>query len=115
VLKTIEQVRSDISASYEALHNWRKVAAIYHLQPSIARLVAVTSYQPGRKVAAILGVAPRKNVKLEVIVGTVPDGTQVIAASKCVQCGRWYISNSPRRKKCFMCSHYRGHPPKTLN
>jgi hypothetical protein len=36
--------------------------------------------------------------------GAVPDGTQVIGASMCIICSKWYVSNSPRRKKCYECS-----------
>jgi hypothetical protein len=39
--------------------------------------------------------------------GDVPPGTLVISADQCVECQRFYISNHPRRKKCFICSPYR--------
>lgn len=37
----------------------------------------------------------------------IPAGTQVITATRC-ECGRWYISNHPARKRCFICRPYGG-------
>ena len=105
--RTLGDVRREFCSAYAAQHSWRKVGKIYHLQPSMARLIALTSYQPGRKVAAILGVEPRTNVKLVVLTGAVPDGAQTISAIQC-ECGQWFIANTPRRKKCFKCNRYRG-------
>lgn len=45
--------------------------------------------------------------KVQVIFGVVPDGAQVIGAQEC-DCGQWFISNHPRRSKCFICSPYKG-------
>ena len=39
--------------------------------------------------------------------GVVPPGTQVITAEQC-SCGAWFIPNHPRRRRCFVCSPYRG-------
>jgi hypothetical protein len=39
--------------------------------------------------------------------GSVPPGAQVISAQVCA-CGQWFISNHPRRQKCFICSPYKG-------
>ncbi len=38
--------------------------------------------------------------------GTIPEGAQVISAEKC-ECGLFFISNHPARKKCFICSPFR--------
>ena len=111
--RTLGDVRREFCAAYAAQHSWRKVGKIYHLQPSMARLIALTSYQPGRKVAAILGVAPRTTAHLVVIVGEIPAGTQVIQASQCTRCQAYFISNHPRRKLCFICSPFKG--KKSLN
>lgn len=41
--------------------------------------------------------------------GTViPAGSQVHHADYCVKCSRPYISNHPLRRRCFVCSPYRG-------
>jgi hypothetical protein len=52
----------------------------------------------------VLGLSEHKNVT--VIFGEVPDGTQVIQAQLC-ECGQFFISNHPRRSKCFICSPYK--------
>jgi hypothetical protein len=36
--------------------------------------------------------------------GDVPPGTQVLGACYCSDCNAGYVSNHPRRKKCFTCS-----------
>jgi hypothetical protein len=38
--------------------------------------------------------------------GSVPPGSQVISAQVC-ECGQWFISNHPRRQKCFICSPFK--------
>lgn len=38
--------------------------------------------------------------------GTVPPGAQVISATMCA-CGQYFISNHPRRHKCFICSPFK--------
>lgn len=38
----------------------------------------------------------------------VPSGSQVLHAQHCTLCNRPFISNHPRRQKCFICSPYRG-------
>lgn len=37
----------------------------------------------------------------------IPDGAQVLTATRC-ECGRWYVSNCPARRKCFICRPYGG-------
>lgn len=38
--------------------------------------------------------------------GRLPESTQVISAQQCT-CSQWFVPNSPRRKRCFVCSPYR--------
>ena len=58
------------------------------------------------QIREIFGLAPASMVIP--VAGSVPDGTQVIAASRC-SCGRYFVPNHPRRQKCFICSPYRPH------
>jgi hypothetical protein len=37
----------------------------------------------------------------------IPDGSQALMALRC-DCGQYFISNHPRRRKCYKCSPYRG-------
>jgi hypothetical protein len=38
--------------------------------------------------------------------GEIPEGSQALRADLCA-CGRYFISNHPRRRKCFVCSPFR--------
>jgi hypothetical protein len=39
--------------------------------------------------------------------GNVPYRSQTLGAQRCA-CGQHFISNHPRRKRCFICSPFRG-------
>ena len=41
------------------------------------------------------------------IAGIIPENSQALCAQQCL-CGRYFISNHPRRMKCFICSPFRG-------
>jgi hypothetical protein len=36
----------------------------------------------------------------------IPDGAQVIGSRQCA-CGQWFVPNSPRRQRCYLCSPYK--------
>ncbi len=88
--------------------SWR---AIQHNYPEYAGLSIATldrlahGQEPGSKVREALGLPP---VAVVVVIGggQIPEGAQVISADLC-ECGQWYISNHPRRRKCFVCSPVR--------
>ena len=52
-----------------------------------------------------LGLPPRFAVIL-IGEGTIPDGSQTIRALQCC-CGQWFVPNTAKRKKCFICTHFR--------
>jgi hypothetical protein len=41
--------------------------------------------------------------RITVMEGEAPDGSQALGARQC-QCGEFFISNHPRRRKCYVCS-----------
>jgi hypothetical protein len=100
---TLEQLSSDLRQRHKIEQSWRKAAAPYGIFPSMARLIAM-GYEPGRKIRERLGLQPAATVV--VVYGEVPDGAQVLQAQQC-PCGQFFISNHPRRTKCFVCSPYR--------
>ncbi len=61
--------------------------------------------EPGPKVRAALGL-PQIGTVIVIGGGSIPAGAQVVRAELC-KCGEWFISNHPRRKKCFVCSPFR--------
>lgn len=75
----------------------------FGVNKAMARLLA-NGYNPGKKIRQILNLPDVAEVV--VVFGVVPNGTQAIKADQC-PCGQWFISNHPRRKKCFKCSPYR--------
>jgi hypothetical protein len=65
------------------------------------------------------GIFPRSATKRQIfelpdfarvlaIDNEIPDGSQVLKASHCIECNQPFVSNHPRRRKCFLCSPYRG-------
>lgn len=103
-MQTLEELSIQMREHHARLQSWRKTGAIFGLNPAMARLIAL-GYEPGRRVREQLGLPPAASVVP--VAGAVPDGTQVAAATRC-SCGRWFVSNHPRRKRCFICSPYKG-------
>lgn len=84
----------------------------------IADLPEFTGIPPGTLCAIYKGKSVPKrwrarfgmpDAALVVVVGEaeIPPGTQVATASRCA-CGQWFVSNHPRRARCFICSPYKG-------
>lgn len=68
--------------------------------------IAKGGYEPQKtEMRQRLGLPPISSVTP--VEGEIPGGSLSIGARQC-ECGRWFISNSPRRNKCFICSPYRG-------
>lgn len=83
--------------------SWQNIADDYGINKAMARLIGM-GYRPGKKVSAALRLPASASVYV-VGEGAVPDGAQTIRAIQCT-CGRWFISNHPRRKRCFLCHPY---------
>jgi hypothetical protein len=102
-MSALELLQREIEQDHTATQSWRKTAQKYGLFPNMARMIAM-GYEPGPRIRARLGLPQVANVV--VIEGRVPAGSQAIAAEQC-PCGQWFISNHPRRRKCFICSPYK--------
>jgi len=103
---TINDYKAAFLRFYEIDKSWWKVADRYGIHPNMARLIA-KGHQPGNKIRAKLGLPPRSAVVS--VNGKVPGGSITLGAHQC-KCGQYFISNHPRRQKCFICSPYRGKP-----
>lgn len=86
--------------------SWSKIAALDEFSPiprgtlcSIAKTGNVPHCWKRH-----FGIPAQSNVV--VVEGVVPAGSQAISAQQC-PCGQYFISNHPRRKRCFVCSPYR--------
>ena len=67
----------------------------------------INGIEPKRnEIRMALGLTPYVEVVV-MVDGTIPPGAQVLTATRCA-CGRWYVSNHPRRRKCFICGPYGG-------
>ena len=93
-------------AKHETLKSWRKVGEPYGLFPDTVRMIA-SGYDPGNTVRERLRLPPKSSVVS--VNGKVPGGSITLGAHQC-ECGQYFISNHPRRQKCFICSPYRGKP-----
>lgn len=101
---TLDQLCRELKKSHELTQSWRATGEPYQLNPAMARMIA-NGYQPGKRVRKHLGLPPA--VSVVVVMGEVPAGSQAISAQQC-ECGQWFVSNHPRRRRCFLCSPYRG-------
>ncbi len=100
VLETIKVLRETHGMSWREISQDTRFGGI-----SFATLNAIyRGRNPSKKTRAMLGLPDEARVV--VVYGEIPDGTQAIRADRCA-CGQWYISNHPRRRKCFQCSPYR--------
>lgn len=102
---TVDALRQKIASEYAEIQSWRKVAAPYGIHPNMARMIA-NGYQPGLKIRRLLGLPAITTVTI-MLDEPIPDGAQVLTATRC-ECGRWYVSNCPARRKCFICRPYGG-------
>jgi hypothetical protein len=101
---TIDQIRLDMQTLKQNGKSWRYIGKHYNIQPSMARLILL-GHEPGKKVRKILNL-PQSAI-VNIVSGTIPDNTQALNAVRC-SCGQWFITNHPRRFKCFSCSPYKG-------
>ncbi len=91
---------------YITMQSWDKVADRHHITKPLAWRIAKKGYEPRRyAIRKLLDLPQYANV---IPIGDqIPDGTQAHSAQQC-KCGQWFISNHPRRVRCFICSPYRG-------
>lgn len=100
---TLEHLRVEINQKYAQNQSWQKTCESYGINKAMARMIAL-GYQPGKKIRKVLDLP--EIAQVIALAGSVPNGTQVIMASRC-ECGQYFVSNHPRRQKCFICSPYR--------
>ena len=106
-MNTLMAVRDNIKEWRDAGYSWRDIEelpAYEHISLPTLRRISL-GIEPGPKVRKQLGLPPAGEVYY-VLGGEVPEGTLAIRAERC-DCGQWYISNHPRRKRCFMCRPYK--------
>lgn len=99
MLRDVLMTEKGSGATYAKLESTYGVNRYY-----LWNIINRPDYQPPVKVLQALGVEITATVVV-VTGGEVPQGAQVINASRC-ECGQWYISNHPARKRCFICSPY---------
>jgi hypothetical protein len=109
-MRALEQLSCEIREIHETTQSWQKAAEPYGINKAMARLLAM-GYNPGKKIRHKLNLPEMAQVVA--MEGEIPDGAQVIKASLC-ECGQYFISNHPRRKRCFICSPFRGSPTAAL-
>ena len=88
--------------------SWRKIANLdsYRGIPPGSLATFAKSGWLARRYRSRFGLPPVSTVV--VMTGEpIPEGTQVITALRC-SCGQWFVSNAPARRRCFLCSPWRG-------
>lgn len=96
----------EIEKAYERLGTWRAVGEAFGVSPALAWRMVRQGYAPvDEAICARLGLPTRAQVT--VVGGTVAAGAQVLGSQACERCGRAFVSNHPRRRRCFGCSPVR--------
>ena len=103
-MKTLDQIYAHIKTGLKSAKSYRTIGRELGVQPSMVRLLE-HGYQPGNKVRRQLGLPPASEV-VSVSGADIPSGTQVIGSRQCA-CGQWFVPNSPRRQRCYLCSPYK--------
>src|SRR3990172_9236862 len=102
----IEKYQNWLFWAHFVLGSWPKVAKALGVTPAMAWRVA-RGYEPKDNIIrAKFGMDEFKS-KVVSVNGHIPDGAYSLGAMKCSECWRHYITNHPRRKKCFICSPFR--------
>lgn len=103
--------RKSLELLYKMNKSYRQTAHDFEmmrgvkLNHAMVRLI-IKGYDPGKKIRKLLNWQPMAEVAS--VNGTIHQGAVSLGDRQCVACGRWYISNHPRRRKCFICSPYKG-------
>ena len=103
---TCDMVQDEIKSLHGMYGSWREVQKHEHPDIPFGTLsrIANDGYVP-KKWYLYFGIPLPANVIA--VAGIIPNGSQALLANQC-SCGAWFISNHPRRRKCFVCSPYRG-------
>ena len=99
-MTTLDVLSQNMAADHKITNSWRKTGAKWGLNPAMARLIA-GGYNPGKTIRKRLGLPEMAQVVG--IDGEAPAGAQVPAASQC-QCAEWFVSDNPRRNRCYICA-----------
>ena len=100
---SLHTISTDMQKQHKNGISWVSIGKQYNIFPSMARMIAM-GYNPGKKIRCRLGLPPMSTVII--VTGTIPDGTQSLGALLC-PCGRWFIPNTGKRKRCFVCTPFR--------
>lgn len=103
---TVTDTKVQLSGLYRTgRYTWQEIAEIYDIPKATIHAFATGRRSLPIKHYAKFGIEYSGQVGS--LDGDIPDGTVSLGAMRC-QCGQWFISNHPRRRKCFVCSPYRG-------
>lgn len=105
--EALEALRREMHALHLLTRSWREVGRKLGISKPQAYRIAHGDYIPrSPKLCRKLGL-PVLSARVRPIDGAIPDGTQALGARSCVRCGASFISNHPRRKRCYACSRPR--------
>ncbi len=104
------RTRADLHRLHDCeKQSWRTIADLDEYRGiSHFTLSAIAAGREPRKLSIRLRLGwPLESYRVVAVGTAIPDGTQAHSAQQC-KCGQWFISNHPRRVRCFICSPYRG-------
>jgi len=102
------ELKKRLKSEYLEHGTYESVADKYEVSRALLWKIINTDYEPKRfDIREKFGL-PEESAVVSVN-GRVPGGSITLGAHQC-ECGQYFISNHPRRQKCFICSPYRGKP-----
>jgi len=114
---TIDELRQyllDLRGRNGCTQTWEKVFEAMvpehrreHVSPAtLWKIAKEPGYEPKDElIREILGLDPESPVTF--VDGQHKPRAQALDVTPC-ECGRYFVSNHPRRRRCFVCSPYRG-------
>ena len=105
---TITELRRRINVLRQEGLSYRNVADFYGVNPGIIHsIVNKEGYEPKdpeiRKRLSLPTIANN----IFVVNGKIEEGAQSRGSRSCLICGRSFVPNSPKRKRCFSCVPFR--------
>lgn len=97
--QTLEQVRERLNTDHDRLGNWDAVSMLYELHTGTVWNIAHGHDPADPEVRHKLGLPP--------IIGS-DTGYRPPQTCEVDGCYNVFVSNHPKRRKCFECSPYRG-------
>ena len=108
LVRTSDTIQERLISLHGTGMTWRQISSLdaYSGIPAGSLATYAKTGYIARAYRARFGLPPIATVTV-MLDGDIPDGAQVLTATRC-ECGRWYVKNHPARRRCYLCRPYGG-------